>query len=242
MRDLNKEFQDNQYRNYAYDFDYRMHGYILRTFEPFLPKGRALELGCYEGAFTERLTAVYDDLTVVEGASELIERARSRVGGNVNYVLDMFERFEPPHPFDAVFFMHTLEHIDEPVALLRRIGTWLSPQGRLFLAVPNAYAASRQIAVSMGLISHATAVTEGEALHGHRRTYCIDTLKRDVRDAGMTVTEFGGVMFKPLANFQFDKAIESKIVSDDYLEGCYALGKRYPDLCASIYTICKAGR
>ena len=61
-------------------FDYHMHEYMLRTFEPFLPKGRALELGCYQGAFTERLTALYDDLTVVEGASELIDVAQSRVG------------------------------------------------------------------------------------------------------------------------------------------------------------------
>ena len=242
MRDLNREFRDNEHRKYAYTFDYRMHEYMLRTFAPFLPDGRALELGCYEGAFTERLAAKYDDVTVVEGASELVANARSRVGSKVKFVLDQFERFEPPHRFEAIFLLHTLEHIDEPVALLRRIRSWLAPHGRLFLAVPNANAASRQIAVAMGLISHPTAVTEGEALHGHRRTYCLDTLRRDVCKSGLAPIDAGGIFFKPLANFQLDKLLESQVVTDDYFEGCFLLGKRYPDLCASIYAVCEAGQ
>jgi hypothetical protein len=127
------------------------------------------------------------------------------------------------------------------VSLLRRIGSWLSPGGRLFVAVPNAYAASRQIAVAMGLIPYATAVTEGEALHGHCRTYCKETLQSDVRAAGLRTVDEGGILFKPLANFQFDRALKDGIVGDDYLNGCFELGKTYPELCASIYAVCGSG-
>jgi 2-polyprenyl-3-methyl-5-hydroxy-6-metoxy-1,4-benzoquinol methylase len=241
MRDLNKEFADTETRKYAYDFDYRMHEYMLRAFQPDLPAGRALELGCYRGVFTERLTKIYNDLTVVEGASELIDVARARVGQDVKFVLSRFEDFEPPELFDAAFLLHTLEHVEDSVTLLRRIGTWLSPGGRLFVAVPNAYAASRQIAVAMGLVPHATAVTEGEALHGHRRTYCKETLQSDVRAAGLRMVSEGGILFKPLANFQFDRVLRERIVGDDYLNGCFELGKAYPELCASIYVVCSSG-
>jgi len=240
VRDLNQEFSDNQHRKYAYSFDYHMHDYMLRTFEPFLPKGRALELGCYEGAFTEKLTTLYDDLTVVEGASKLIAKAQSRIGKRANFILDQFERFKPRGCFEAIFLLHTLEHIDEPVPLLQRIGSWLSPDGRLFLAVPNAYAASRQIAVAMGLIASPTAVTQGEHLHGHRRTYCLETFKGDITAAGLNIVESGGILFKPLANFQFDTLLEKQIILKDFLDGCYLLGKHYPELCASIYAICEA--
>jgi 2-polyprenyl-3-methyl-5-hydroxy-6-metoxy-1,4-benzoquinol methylase len=238
MRDLNDEFADNEHRKYAYDFDYRMHGFMLRAFRPYLPQGRALELGCYHGLFTERLAAIYPDLTVVEGASDLIEVAKGRVGGRARFMLSRFEDFAPEQPFDAAFLLHTLEHLDDPVATLRRIGSWLSPLGRLFVAVPNAFAASRQIAVAMGLIAHATAVTEGEALHGHRRTYSLDTLKHDVRAAGLQIADFGGILFKPLANFQFDRALQEGLVDDEYLAGCFELGKSYPELCASVYVVC----
>ena len=238
MRDLNAEFADSEDRKYAYDFDYRMHDFMLRAFRPNLPSGHALELGCYHGAFTTRLAKIYSKLTVVEGASELIDVARKRVGKDVRFVLSRFEEFEPAERFDAAFLLHTLEHLDDSVAVLRRIGSWLAPGGRLFVAVPNAYAASRQIAVAMGLISHPTAVTEGEARHGHRRTYCMESLLNDVGAAGLRTVDKGGIVFKPLANFQFDRALKDGIVGDDYLNGCFELGKVYPDLCASIYVVC----
>jgi hypothetical protein len=45
----------------------------------------------------------------------------------------------------------------------------------------------------------------------------------------------GGILFQPLANFQFDRALKDNIVGDDYLNGCFELGKSYPELCASVY-------
>lgn len=239
MRDLNQEFADTDDRKYAYDFDYRMHEYMERTFRPLLPQGRALEMGCYHGKFTRRLERLFDDVTVVEGASDLIEVARKEVGDKVRFELSRFEDFKPSSGFDAIFLLHTLEHLDDAVAVLKRIRSWLTPQGKLFLAVPNAHAASRQIAVRMGLISHPTAVTEGEALHGHRRTYDAAGLKADVNAAGLKVLESGGIVFKPLANFQFDNALRKGVIDDAYLDGCYGLGKAYPDLCASLYAVCQ---
>src|SRR5713226_7394135 len=55
MRRLAEEHADTDHRKYAYDFDYRMHGYILRQLEDRMPTGRALELGCYHGEFTRHL-------------------------------------------------------------------------------------------------------------------------------------------------------------------------------------------
>jgi SAM-dependent methyltransferase len=239
MRDLNAEFASTEERKYAYDFDYRMHAYMLRTFEPGLRLGRALELGCFEGEFTKRLAERYDDLTTVEGSSELIAIAKAAAPPHVKFVHSLFEAFDPEVPFDAVFLVHTLEHLDDPVLLLGRIKTWLTRTGRLYLVVPNAHAASRQIAVAMGLIPYPTAVTEGEFRHGHRRTYDLDTLKAHVEQAGLHVAQTGGVFFKPFANFQFDKLIQSGVIDEAYLEGCFKLGKAYPDLCASIYALCE---
>jgi 2-polyprenyl-3-methyl-5-hydroxy-6-metoxy-1,4-benzoquinol methylase len=239
MRSLENEHADTTGRKYAYDFDYRMHDYILRRLEAHLPPGRALELGCYHGAFTQRLERRYPDLTVAEGASDLIEVARLAVSSRVTFIKTLFQDFEPDATFDAIFLIHTLEHLDEGAEQLARIGDWLKPgSGRLFVVVPNAHAPSRQIAVEMGLISHAAAVTDGERAHGHRRTYSLDTLGKECRSARLRIIERGGVFFKPFANFQFDALLKSGIIGEEYLEGCYQLGMRYPDLCSSIYAVC----
>jgi len=107
--------------------------------------------------------------------------------------------------------------------------------------VPNAQAASRQIAVRMGIIETNHSVTAGERAHGHRCTYSLDTLEHDVRSAGLRIESRGGICFKAFANFQFDLMIKNEVIDQAYLDGCYALGMQYPELTASVYVVCQRG-
>jgi 2-polyprenyl-3-methyl-5-hydroxy-6-metoxy-1,4-benzoquinol methylase len=239
-RDYNAEYKDGA-RQYAYRFDAVLRRYVMRTLEPFLPPGRALEMGCFTGEMTELIAARYDDLTVIEASEELVAAASARLGSRARFVHSTFEAVALPQRYDAIFLVHTLEHLDDSVSVLRRAHEWLTDSGRLFVVVPNANAASRQIAVQMGLIPFNDAVTDDERVHGHRKTYRMDTLEREILDAGLRIAHTGGVFFKPLANFQFDKLMGGDVISDDYLEGCYRLGMHYPDLCASIWAVCARG-
>jgi len=134
-----------------------------------------------------------------------------------------------------------LEHLDDRILVLKRINDeWLSDNAGLFLVCPNA--PSRQIAVKMGLLSHNTAISRAEAKHGHRITYALDTLERDVKAAGLKVIHRSGIFFKALANFQWDRLLATDVISKEYLEGCYQLGQQYPDLCSSIFLLCEKGR
>jgi 2-polyprenyl-3-methyl-5-hydroxy-6-metoxy-1,4-benzoquinol methylase len=241
--DYDIEIKDNEARKYAYKFDFDvMHGFMIRAFEPFFVKGSVLELGSFKGDFTRRLLPYFDDVSCVEASSEALEEARAKLGGAAAFVHSTFETAQLPRRYDNIVLTHVLEHLDDPVGLLRRINQeWLSEQGRLFLVCPNANAPSRQIAVKMGLISHNSAVTPAEREHGHRRTYALDTLERDAAAAGLKVRHRSGIFFKALANFQWDRLLETDIISPAYLEGCYMLGQQYPDLCASVFLLCEGG-
>jgi 2-polyprenyl-3-methyl-5-hydroxy-6-metoxy-1,4-benzoquinol methylase len=178
----------------------------------------------------------------VEASSDAIEEAKQRVGGGVVFINALFEQVSLPKRYDNIVLTHVLEHLDDPVAVLKRINDeWLVPGGRLFLVCPNANAPSRQIAVKMGLITHNAAVTPAEAEHGHRCTYSLDTLERDAVAAGLNVVHRSGIFFKALANFQWDRLLQTDILSKEYLEGCYQLGQHYPDLCSSIFLLCEHG-
>lgn len=241
-RDYDKESQDNSGRKYAYNFDFDvMHPYMVKSFRPFIKKGTALELGCFQGAFTERIAELFDEITCVEASGEAIEIARERLKGypGISFVESVFEEARLNKKYDNIFLTHVLEHIDDRVGLLRKIkDEWLSENGVLFVACPNANAPSRQIAVKMGLIESNGAVTEAEKAHGHRITYSLDTLEGDIRKADLQVVHKSGIFFKALANFQWDRLLETEIISKAYLDGCYSLGQQYPELCASIYCIC----
>jgi SAM-dependent methyltransferase len=242
-RDYNAETRDTADHQYAYRFDFDvMHRYMLGSFEPFFNRGSLLELGSFEGEFTRRLLTRFDDVTCVEASSVAIGEARRRFGEKVAFVNAPFETATLPRRYDNVLLTHVLEHLDDPVFVLRRVNAeWLAEGGRLFLVCPNANAPSRQIAVKMGLIPHNAAVTPSEAEHGHRRTYSLDTLERDAVTAGLKVSHRSGIFFKALANFQWDRLLNTDIISDEYLDGCYKLGQQYPDLCSSIFLMCERG-
>ncbi|GLI08710.1 type 12 methyltransferase [Paenibacillus tyrfis] len=242
-RNYNQELEDNSVRKYAYNFDLDiMHPYMLKSFLPFFIVGNLLELGSYKGNFTQRFLEFFDDITCVEASDEACNYAKSLLGDEVKFVNSLFEETLLPTKYDNIVLTHVLEHIDDPVSLLKKVNNeWLSDKGRFFIVCPNANAPSRQIAVKMGLISHNSAVTDAEAAHGHRITYSLDTLERDIKLSGLKIIHRSGIFFKALANFQWDKILNTDIVSKEYLDGCYELGQQYPDLCASIFFVCEKG-
>ena len=243
-RDYNVEIKDTSDHKYAYRFDFDvMHPYMIRSFAPFFKKGSLLELGSFSGDFTRRVMAHFEDVTCVEASDVAIEEARKKLGDKVKFVNSLFEKASLPKRYDNIVLTHVLEHLDDPVLVLKRVNEeWLADNGRFFLVCPNANAPSRQIAVKMGLISHNTAVTPAEAEHGHRCTYTLDTLERDAVAAGLNVVHRSGIFFKALANFQWDRVLQTDIISKEYLEGCYKLGQQYPDLCSSIFLMCERGQ
>ena len=242
MRDYNKEAKDHSTHLYAYSFDYIMHKFQMRTFQNFKPIGKALEMGCYHGEFTQLMTEYFEDVTAVEASVECVNIAKEKTSKSIKYIVGTFEETILTEKYDAIFLLHTLEHIDDRVGVLAKANEWLSDNGLLFVSSPNANAPSRQIAVRMGLIPHNSAITEGEKAHGHTVTYTLDILEKEAKEAGLQLVSRGGVFFKGLANFQLDKALETGIISPEYLEGCYQLGNVYPDLCSSIYVVCKKGK
>jgi 2-polyprenyl-3-methyl-5-hydroxy-6-metoxy-1,4-benzoquinol methylase len=244
VRDYNQEIKDTASSRYAYGFDIDViHPLMVRSFIPFFRSGNLLELGSSTGDFTQRLQGHYNDITCVEASSEAIEEARNKLNENIKYICSTFEEVTLPNRYDNIVLTHVLEHLDDPIRVMKRINDeWLAEGGRFFLVCPNANAPSRQIAVKMGLISHNAAVTPAEAEHGHRCTYTLDTLERDATAAGLKVVHRSGIFFKALANFQWDRLLQTDIISKEYLDGCYKLGQQYPDLCSSIFLMCERGR
>jgi SAM-dependent methyltransferase len=243
QRDYNAETRDTKDHKYAYNFDFDViHPLMVRSFEPFFIEGNLLELGSFKCEFTKRLLPFFEDVTCVEASDLAIKVSKEQLGDRVSFVNDLFENATLPSRYDNIVMTHVLEHLDDPVAVLKRVNDeWLAPGGRFFLVCPNANAPSRQIAVKMGLISNNSAITPAEAEHGHHITYSLDTLERDAVSAGLKVVHRSGIFFKALANFQWDKILNSDIISPEYLEGCYQLGQQYPDLCSSIFLMCEQG-
>jgi 2-polyprenyl-3-methyl-5-hydroxy-6-metoxy-1,4-benzoquinol methylase len=240
-RNYNKEIVDNDERKYAYNFDFDViHPMMIRSFKPFFNNGKFLELGSYRGDFTERLLEQFNDITCVEASSDAVSFFKKKFGNKIEVINDTFENVNLNERFDNILLSHVLEHIDDPIFVLKKIkNEWLAKNGRVFIVCPNANAPSRQIAVKMGLITSNNSVTDAEREHGHKRTYSFETLEDHAKKSGLNIIFKSGIFFKALANFQWDQLLGTQIISDEYLEGCYQFGQIYPDLCSSIFLICE---
>ena len=165
-----------------------------------LPEGgRVLEMGVGTGLVVSELLAREVCVEVVEGSPLLAEDARERFPGLIVQEA-MFESFQPTWPYDAVLALHVLEHVDDPVAMLRQVATWLRPAGTLVAVVPNRESLHRRLAVLMGLQERLDDLSDRDRLVGHLRVYSLDDLEADLAAAGLAPRERFGHQLKTLPN------------------------------------------
>ena len=105
-----------------------------KAFDELRPTGDVLELACGPGMWTERLLTHAATVTAVDGAPEMLARARARVGDRVRFIESDLFTWTPDRRYDLVFFGFWLSH----VPLDRFDGFWamvarcLAPSGRVF--------------------------------------------------------------------------------------------------------------
>jgi len=163
------------------------------------PDDSVLELGVGDGVTLDKLSGVPQSYTVVEGAPTLVATVRDRFP-KIDVVQSMFEEYLPEKPFDRVFALHVMEHVDDPVSLLKHMRSWLKPEGDLVVIVPNCESIHRQLAVLMGLQPRLDSPSPRDYVVGHQRVYSLSTLRADLNTAGYDAVEEKGFFFKPLPN------------------------------------------
>lgn len=236
-----RAFLDQVYSTYTVDHSAQtrvMRELVVRTFSPYIRGGVGLELGCSDGYMTEMLSLQLEHLDVIDGSTQFLAAAAERKLANVHYQLSLFEEFQPQRQYDYVFASFILEHVLEPLPVLAMAKRALKPGGKLFVAVPNARALSRQLAMHMGLIEDLKNLTQNDLVNGHRRVYDRVYFNRDLQKAGFRTVAEGGLMLKILADFQLDKLFDDGFLKQQHIDGLYKLGLEYPDLCGSLFSVC----
>ena len=193
--------------------------------------GRVLEVACADGAVSEQLAAKFPDLTLLDGSKSLLEKVKARLP-QVSTVHSLIEDYKPEAPYDSVVATHVLEHVLEPVTVLRAMGRWLSPGGEIHVVVPNAESINRRIGIKLGMLETIDQLTEPDFAVGHRRIYREATLDADVAAAGLGIVEKRGLVLKPLSNAQMLDWPR------DLLDAFYELGFEMPvAMCSELYYV-----
>lgn len=178
------------------------HKYIRDSLIPKAGGHSALELGCGVGLWTMVLCDLYDNLDVVEGSKELLENVLKKCKGKAKILPhhSLVEDFlrNSKQTWQHVFLTFLLEHLEDPVFVLRQLRSRIEKNGLLFLAVPNANSIHRVLAFRAGLIKSVDELSANDILLGHRRVYTNMLLKQHLFETGYQIDKEIPIGFKPL--------------------------------------------
>ena len=106
--------------------------------------------------------------------------------------------------YDVVCLMGILEHVDDPISLLRASGKCAST---IFITVPNAESFHRYFGVELGIIDDIHQLDSQDIAIGHKRVYDHNMLYKDIIDSKINffIKDIGTSSFK----FATSKLIES---------------------------------
>lgn len=214
--------------------DYYLLRYRMRILLPRIRGPRVLELGCAEGGMTKVLAERFPNVVSVDGSPLLIERAHQTTNAdNVILYSSLFEDFEPNGKFSSILMSCILEHVHEPISLLKRAGEWLTQEGLIHIVVPNAKALNRRIGKAMGMLNRLEELHQRDLRMGHQRVYSRSTLAKDIEAAGLKVVHWDGIFLKPFSDQQMQGWDE------ELLDAFFELGKELPEYCTEIYAECR---
>jgi 2-polyprenyl-3-methyl-5-hydroxy-6-metoxy-1,4-benzoquinol methylase len=207
--------------------------YKIREILRFTKGDTVLDLGCGKGLITRELAKVHKTVIGVDGSGDKIDEARKvNKQNNIEYVTSWFDDYIPTHKINSVVISNVLEHLEDPVALLKRVYTWLGSKGRVVSTVPNSNSLNRKLGLKMGVIKTLKSLTPEDVGKGHVRVYDKDQLAADYKKAGFEIYHIGGIFFKP-----FPHKMMIKVATPQLNEALYELREEFSDICSALIIV-----
>ena len=117
-----------------------MHTYFAKELSAYSPKSY-LEIGGGHGAFLLEAIKQFGEhvkYEMVDISSSSLEMAKTFVNNpKVTFKLQDIYEYKPDEPFEFITMGEVLEHVEEPVKLLKGLGKLLKDDGTVFITTPT---------------------------------------------------------------------------------------------------------
>jgi SAM-dependent methyltransferase len=122
----------------AENYWYRRHLAVYQWIGARVIGKRVMDMACGEGYGSEVLSRGAASVVGVDANPEAFEHARLRyTRQNLRFERGIVENHGEAGAYDAVVFLQTIEHVQDAAAVLRHLGSLLTPGGAVYVSTPN---------------------------------------------------------------------------------------------------------
>jgi SAM-dependent methyltransferase len=122
----------------AENYWYRRHLAVYESIGARVIGGRVIDMACGEGYGSEVLSRGAAQVVGVDANPDAHEHARLRYRRqNLRFERGLVERHGEAGAYDAVVFLQTIEHVQDPTAVLEHFRSLLAPGGVAYVSTPN---------------------------------------------------------------------------------------------------------
>lgn len=190
-----------------------------------------LELGLGHGITAEAFDRHFKRHVVIDASPAVIENFRQHFPkSKIEIIESYFESFETNERFDVIVFGFILEHVDDPILVLKHFRKFLAPGGRMYVTVPNAEVLNRRLGNLAGMLPDMRELSEFDLLLGHKRYYTVETLRQDIEESGYKIKRLEGIYLKPLTTRQ----MISLDLDERLIQALCLMAIDYPELSCGI--------
>jgi 2-polyprenyl-3-methyl-5-hydroxy-6-metoxy-1,4-benzoquinol methylase len=122
----------------AENYWFRRHLAVYEWIAPRVAGRRVIDMACGEGYGADVLAGSAASVVGLDANPEAHEHARLRyTAPNLRFERGLVEGYGEPQAYGAVVFLQTIEHVQDPGAVLEHIRGILDPGGVAYVSTPN---------------------------------------------------------------------------------------------------------
>lgn len=198
-----------------------------------------LEIGCgMEPLFSFLDLEDTEHYTVIEPVKYFCDLAsKARNYEKVQIVNQYMEDYQNTEhiKYDLIICSGLLHEVNDQGALLEQIRKLCNEETIVHINVPNAFSFHRLLAKEMHLIEDVHEFSTRDNMRQHTKVFDLQQLELMLNNYGFEIIKKGSYFIRPFTQDQMMACINANVITEQVIEGLYAMSKYMPEYGTDIY-------
>jgi 2-polyprenyl-3-methyl-5-hydroxy-6-metoxy-1,4-benzoquinol methylase len=181
-----------------------------------LPRGKLLDVGCGVGNIGAKLGELGFQVTGIDHSAKAVNLARERGLEAEVCDLDSEKLTYGDETFDVVWAGDVIEHVFDPINLLKQLNRVLKKGGCLCLSVPNEFQLRTRLALLIKGRSCQSFTYKTQLIDHHHTHFSLDLLEFMLAESALKIIWFGGLLRWPMHALKAERPSRSRYLSRNF--------------------------